>query len=133
VADLLADLVAYLDANTAWTAASDLFSGDMPPTPDDLTVIYEYPGGPPIETGGASGQPAIINPRVQVVARSIDYDLAKARARLAYSLLVVLVNQTVGASYYERAVPLQEPFLLSRDESERVLFAFNVEVFRDAE
>ena len=133
MADLLVDLAVYLDAQTTWTQATDLFVGDLPPSPDAVTVLYEYAGGEPRETMGADSSPAIVNPRVQVVTRAATYPDARARALLAYQKLVLIANETVNSTYYARVVPVQEPFFLARDESERVLFAFNADVLRAAE
>jgi hypothetical protein len=133
VPDLLVDLATYLDTQTAWTLATDLFIGYLPESPDGATVLHEYPGNPPLETMGVDAQPAVIRPRVQIEARDATYPLARARSRLAYQRLVLLTNTTVNGAYYERVDPLQEPFALRNDESDRWVFVFNVDVWRDAE
>jgi hypothetical protein len=129
----LDDLAAYLATQCSWVAGTDLFGGTMPSTPDTLTALYDTAHGGPIETLGAASTPAIINPGLQVQTRALDYATARTRCRAAYNALVLIVNTTVGGSYYERVVPIQEPFLFHNDESNRTLFACNFDVFRSAE
>lgn len=137
MADVATDLAMLLDAGSAIAAGVDLFTNDMPDSPDAITVLYTTPGGPPIETLGADSLPAVIAPRVQIQTRGPHgpggHDVALTRAREAYNLLVMITNETVNGADYHRVAPLQEPFFLRRDENERPYFAFNVQVFRVAE
>ena len=141
---LLADLAGYLDtALGTHSQGSNLFAGDLPHSPDDVvgadgpvTALFETPGSVPVETLGVDGQPAVTLPRVQVQTRAggaTAYVDSRTRAREVYAALVVVTNEDVGGALYYRVAPLQEPFLLHRDESERVVFAFNCEVWRVAE
>lgn len=132
------DLAVAIDAALAThTSGTDLFVGDMPPDPDLCTALIETPGSPPLETLGPDGPPAVILPRVQVQTRAgggaTAYPDAKERARDVYDVLVAITNENVNGNAHFRAAPLQEPYLLHRDESERVVFAFGVEVWRVAE
>jgi len=130
---LLDDLGAHLQTQGVGTLATDLFVGDMPPSPAAAGTVYETPGSPPLDVGGVAGDPAVQRPRVQVVCRAVTYQAARSKARDAYDALHAVANQNVNGVYYERVAALQEPFLLRRDESERVLVAFNCEVWRSPE
>jgi hypothetical protein len=138
VSDFLADLATYIDAQTALTFGTDLFIGDLVPSPDDVTILYEYPGVGPIETFGDNQLPAAIRPHLQVVGRaggsaSAAYNNAKARVRAVYNLLVQVNNEAINGAMHFRAQPIQEPFMLHRDENDRVVFACNFDVWRVAE
>lgn len=132
---VLEDLAVYLDAALPLTSGTDLFLNDMPSSPDALTVLYETPGEAPIETGGGDGRPVVQVPHVQVVTRAAPLfsEVSKQRARDVYNQLVLIANQTINGTYYLRVVPLQEPFMIRRDENERVEFAFNTAVHKGPE
>lgn len=134
---MLDDLAAYLAANTAWVAGSDLFAGDMPNEPDTLTVIHEPPSGPPLQVFGADGDPAVMIGRIQLVARAAAgvgaYNAARDRARQAYDLFQLVTNEDVNGVLHHRVEVAQEPFLIGRDESERPMIGFNADVWRVAE
>lgn len=133
MSDVLTDLATHLDSVlSSLVMATNLFGNDMPDAPDVLATLYETPGGPPVETLGAASKAAVIVPRVQVQTRGA-HDQSRALAREIHDQLILLTNQQVNSVYYLRVQPLQEPFFLRRDEKERVVFCFNVEVQRVAE
>jgi hypothetical protein len=133
------DLAHYIDAQTALVQATDLFVGALPPKPETAAALLEYPGAPPIETMGADSKPAVIMPRVQVLARGAagetSYPLARGLAYTIWNALVLVTNEDIGAvpTYYLRTAVLQTPGLLYRDDNDRAVFSFNVDVWRVAE
>jgi hypothetical protein len=128
------DLRDYLAAaGIGLTAGANLFGGTMPDKPDVANVLYDSSGGVPIDTGGGPSKPAVINPRVQVQSRATAYNTARDTCRAIYNALTLIANQTLSGHYYERVSPVQEPFLLHNDESNRTVFVCNFDVFRDPE
>lgn len=134
---LLEDIATYLAANSTLVIGTDLFAGQIPAdAPDGVTCVYEYPGAPPIDGMGSSTAPQVALPRIQVVGRgkgTSDYNDARGRVRTAYSILHGVTELVLSGTRYLRIMALQEPFPLSRDDNQRVLFACNFEVYRVAE
>lgn len=127
---MLSDIAAYLAANGHGTVGTSIFMGQLPDTPDAATALYESPASrPPVFTHG-SPQPSERYPRVQVVVRDADYGAARQRAENIYTTLSGVVNATLGAGEYARIRPIQEPFPLARDTSNRVTVVCNYEITR---
>ena len=127
---LLEDIAAYIDTSATFTSGTNLFAGDLPPTPDELVTLYEYPGVGPVDTFGAV-KPTVSRPRVQVLARGLSYEVGRALIMEVHALLCAVMGATtVGTGTFHRIAPIQDPFFLSRDESERVSFACNYEIWK---
>lgn len=111
------------------TLGTDLFLGQIPDEPDTCVTVLEYSGRRSEYVFG-SANPVTEYPRIQVVCRGAqqEYESVRATAELAYRALAAVCNQTVSGTRYEAIVPLQPPFLLDKDESERILIAFNCRV-----
>jgi len=138
VTALWQDLVTYLVSGSTLVAGTDLFVGDLLPSPDDVTVLFEYPGMGPRETFGDNTKPAVIRPRIQVLGRAggtatAAYTNARTRVRTVYDLLTVVANEQLSGTTYFRGEAIQEPFMLHRDENDRVVFACNFDIWRVAE
>lgn len=122
------DVAAFLaGAGLGLVAGTNLFLQDVPAQPDALVAVIEYPGRGPV---GTHDDPASIEvPRFQVYARAAQYDAAAARAsaEAAYKALRAVTNQTLSGTFYLAIRALQSPFLLHRDENQRVVFAVNFE------
>jgi hypothetical protein len=123
---MLEDMAGYLVAEGLGTLGTDLFLGQMPDSPDACTVLYQYPGRPPAFTHG-DPQPETRYPRVQVLCRELSQPLAMSRATSVYTALCALVNAQHGDSTFLRVAPMQEPFPLQIDASQRVIVACNYE------
>lgn len=124
----LADDLALLleSAGVGSVAALTLVGGILPDQPDQLVSLIDYTGIPPQRT---HDQRAILGPRVQVRARARDYPTAQSLALQAADALTPQVNQLVNGTRYQSIDRLQDPFFLQRDEKDRVVFAFNLQVF----
>jgi hypothetical protein len=125
---LLDEIETLLDADPSFTPAQTLWKGTMPSSPDRCTTIYEYPGQQPVITHGP-GLPSMGRPRIQIVSRAKDYPDARDDAQAAYEILAQVIEQTVGGSVLTIEV-LQEPFVMGRDETDRVRIGFNAQVYR---
>lgn len=130
--DELADYLEGFGVGSQAGPAPTLYKGSRPDDPDDVFVIYTYPGNAP-EYVQESFTPTWERPQIQGLARSKSYEDAERRARLAWSILSSVTNATLGGTRYRSIRPNGSPALIGRDASDRVLVAFNATVEREAE
>jgi len=133
---LILDEIAYLiDSNsTTRTMGTNLFKGfEHSKAPNTCTFIHEYGGRSPELTLGNSSTPAWEYPRVQILDRSTDYQIARNAAEKWYRLLMNQTNTTLkptssatGARYLD-ITPVQSPFYVGTDENNRHEVACNYE------
>jgi hypothetical protein len=125
---MLTELADYLADHGVGTPGTDLFETSMPPEPDDVVALYEYPGEPVRRTKGG---PLYERPRVQVVCRSASYEAAKRLSERIVTLLEALDGRTLSGVWYERVRALQSPFPLDEDDSGRIRIATNYSVEKE--
>jgi hypothetical protein len=129
VAAVAHDLATHLALMGHGTLGETVFAGRLPPTPDAAVAVQgPYGGEGPIWTH--DGMTAD-RQRVQIAVRAATYAAAESLATAIYRTLAKVVNGAMGEGHYQRVMPLQAPFLLERDEHERVIFAFNCAVTRN--
>lgn len=122
---ITAEIGQYIEANTTgFTLGTNLFRGFRPDRPNELAVVVETIGLRPAHVFAAAA-PAFEEPRIQVITRSTDYDTARADAQTIFELLDQTVETTLSGVRYLSIDAVSSPFLLSRDEEERVLIACN--------
>lgn len=107
-----------------------IFKGSSPDAPDDVLVLYEYPGNAP-EYVQESFDPSQEKPQIQVVARSKRYEVAKERADIAWQALARITNATLGSTRYRSVRPNGSPGLIRRDANDRLLVGFNASVEKE--
>ena len=124
----------------------NLFLGMLPDEPDEATALYEYGGrAPQYEQNQAA--PVWEYARIQIVSRGprppapAGYKVARQMIRSIYDSLASVTNLNIQTgtdaggdpvyTFYMAIRPIQEPFDLERDEKQRVLFAFNVEAWKE--
>jgi hypothetical protein len=125
-----------MQTGSVGTIGTDLFHGFMPDEPDALVAIFEGPGYPPEQAMTLSaGQQIMRNDGLQVFVRSARmedsstyYEDAKTKASSVYTLLHNMAGQTVGTTIVMDVQARSSPYLLSRDENNRALFVFNMDV-----
>lgn len=125
------DIAIHIQNASLGTPGTDLFSSIEMDTPDNQVVIYEYPGGLPVETMGVARKPQVSRPRIQIVCRGTSWDVASAKADAVWNLLSAVLDQTINGVRYLKITALQKPFLLKRDEKQRVSIACNYECDRE--
>lgn len=130
---LLDDIADMLSSGGVGTVGTDLFKGFLPETDAAVVALYETGGrGPDIAMGaGPIGSTVAMEwPRVQVVCRSGEYDYATARSKAhdIFKLLHGLPARLINGTSYQWASAVQSPFLMGRDDSNRVLIACNYDV-----
>ena len=126
---LLDEIAAYLESQSVGTRGTTLFTAIMPDTPDELVVIYENPGMMPSRSH--STNPNLEHPQLGIWVRGTtdgDYVGPRQKAQDAYNALVLIRNQTLSATLYLDVMPMQQPFLLERDDNQRAIIGFNAAV-----
>ena len=128
----LSEMATFIASACSLTVGTTVFRGTLPATPDACCAIYEYGGEAPTTTFGVAAI-ALEYPRVQIVFRGArnDYDAPRALAETAYRACAAANHQSLSSTRYLAMEPLQSPFLLRRDENERVVIAFNVRLTKE--
>lgn len=118
-------------ASSRFTLGTNTFLNDLPDKPNTATSLVEYGGGPP-DFVFAGSLPVNENQRVQIACRSsaANPTIARANAAAAWAAVSGIANQSLSSHSWLRAKPVQSPFLLRRDEQNRAIFAFNVDIMR---
>lgn len=128
----LDDIADYLTSGGAGTQGTDLFKGALPPAPDSAIALYETGGLGTVHTmGNVAGQAAVEQPGLQVMSRASSYQVARANAQKAFLLLDGLPKRTINGVQYYWGAARQSPFLATKDEQDRFLVAFNVDIIKD--
>lgn len=113
---LISELAAYLEAQGLTSVAR----GSEPDSPDTVLTVYETPGYPPHR--GLED----VTRTFQVRSRAKVYSTSNSRAWTAYKALSGLVVTPGGLRI--RCKPVQTPGSLGKDEKERWIIVFNLEV-----
>ncbi len=124
---LLDELALFLEQRSVGTRGTDLFTGIMPPTPDSAVALLERGGSGP----GLVLDPVGINlenPAVSVWSRGESYSAARQKSQDALDAFATINNTYLSYVKYLNATPSSTPFLLKRDENDRVVIAFNVHI-----
>jgi hypothetical protein len=129
---VLTELAAKLAAVGLGTVDVDIFAfGEMPEDPDVCISLSPGGGIAPVMQMGSVGI-GYETPSVQVVVRGAAYDSSGPydRAMTAYRELAKVEATTLTgggtSAFYHWIHPAQPPFLLRKDNTPRVYFAFNV-------
>lgn len=126
------DLVALIVADGNGTAATDLFKGDLPPSPDQAVVVSEYQGTGPDTFFNTTS----INehPRVQIKVRGVPHDRAAVRNRIE-KIYQAFDNRgafvTAGGTRYLNIESLHPPFPMEQDKNQRWVFVVNFAVIKE--
>lgn len=129
---LLDDMETYLTSGGVGTVGTTLFLGSMPPEPDTAVAVYETGGLGTVHTmGNIAGRAAVEQPGIQIMSRSASYPTARANAQKAFLLLDGMPKRSINGVQYYWGAARQSPFLVDRDQQNRYLVAFNVDVIKD--
>lgn len=123
---LIDEVQQYLGANGVGTIGTDLFQAMFPPTVDSGVCV--------IETAGLKPDDYLptYKPSFQILVRSTEYDLGRAKCDTIRTLLhnkynVTLVN---GGNYYFWIKLITEGGHIGQDANGRDVFSMNFEVYR---
>ncbi len=127
---LVEELGSMLDsASTRFALGTNTFLNALPDEPGTAASLVEYGGGAP-DYVFANDLPVNENARVQIACRSTSSTRARANANAAWVAVSGIANESLSGHTWLRAKPIQSPFLLRRDEQNRVIFAFNADCTR---
>jgi len=127
---VLDELGAWAEGLTLGTVGSDIFLASLPSSPDAATLIRTYGRAVPQQLiGGVTAWDRI---GVQIIARALSYEAARARIDALYAAVNAFAGDTVLSGVrYMSLTALQEPFPLEFDDRQnRPHLAFNVEAWR---
>jgi hypothetical protein len=126
----LLEIVTYL--TTSPNLLGPITAGSMPATPDTMGAVYEY-GGSQAMAGFSYPGIQHENPSVQVVFRGGpgDYLAPRQKAEAAYRALTQIQAKVLSGTKYLFVSAIQSPFLLTRDDNERVLIACNYSITKE--
>lgn len=122
---LVDDLKDILVANSLGVFGTDLFVTRAPEEPNTLTAILPYGGQGPARTHSGTDRRF---PRVQVLTRSMDPEVAYQKADAVRAVFVAYPQTQIGPRVYEAIIPLGEPQPLLRDTQGRTPVVVNYEV-----
>jgi hypothetical protein len=137
MSDAPMDIAKYLNAQTGpeftWIktystdgANATFFVNDFPDGPQEAGVIYRYEGEPPSQT--FSNPFHVRNPRVQIIVRHPQSEIALERVENIMKLLARVKDEVLNGTLYQRIEPVGEPFEIGPDPSNRQRAAVNMKV-----
>lgn len=119
---LLLDIITYLTNNKIVEGDGvDAFRDFTPDEPDNVVVLNEYQGSPPLFYEES------VHRSVQVCVRNIDADIARATALKIYKLMQSknsVINFTEDR--WGQVSLRQPPFKIDMSEKERTTYSFNM-------
>jgi len=110
-------------------AATDLFIGLMPNSPDVCVALYEYSGAQPLEVM-VDNSATLERPSVQVMVRAgrNDYPTAKALISSVRDTLTAITDETISGERFLRVNQISSINSLGVDENERPRFTLSLQV-----
>jgi hypothetical protein len=127
---LLTDVADFLEAQSLIVPGAYYLS-ELPNEPDDIVTLHETPGLAPGFVHGKIGA-AYEYPRLQVINRSKDYQVAYDKAFDIFRVLSNIVNTTLGTTWYLRISPMGSPAQIQRDQNDRILMVTNYQVSKES-
>ena len=124
----LDDIQTYIVANSDLEFSVDLFAGQIPPTPNAVTVIYQFPGNPPSKVGDNR------SPGLQVRTRANSYVAALQLIEDIHVILSPIGDEfkddapegvEINGTDYLSFISQGEPIPLGEDSSGRPEFTQN--------
>ena len=127
MSDTLTELATFITTNLSVT--TPVRKGSMPPNPNSVVAIYEYGGLTPDHVFGQSAI-EIEHPRVQIAVRGepAQYAEPRAVAETIYRGMSAASAQSIASTRYLTMEPIQPPFLITRDDNNRAIIGFNVQL-----
>lgn len=125
------DINLHLENKLFGTRGTDIFTNFIPDSPDNLIATFDVPGPPPPHSmGGTSVNPALEIHGIQINVRNVSAEQAQSKMYDIFKELDGTGGVTLNAREYLYIEAVQTPFLLDRDEKERVTFTCNFLVTR---
>lgn len=127
---MIEEVATYLDTqSTRFALGTNLFLNWLDDTPGTSAAVIETGGSDPSRVFKATVA-AWENARFQLLCRSTSSSVARANIDAAWTIYEGVTNQTLSGSTYLRISAVQSPFMLTRDDQGRSIFACNFDVMR---
>lgn len=127
----ISELSGHLVTTGHGVLATTLFEGLLPKSPDVCRSVVATGGAPTVRHFGGVAYEVR---RYQVFVRDTTYAAAESRAELMHTTFDAIANLSLPAvtptARYLTVDALQPPYLLERDENDRVVMSFNIEAWR---
>ena len=125
------DIVTMLEGESSLglTKGTDLFYSRMNNAPDDVVVVFDTSGAPPILTYQKSTS-NYHYPGVSIQVRNTKYNDAYALMQQILEYLHGESNITVGTTLYTIIKAINDPQVLHFDDNDRVIMFVNFEIQR---
>ena len=117
------DIATLLQTNLFGTIGTDLFINSAPDPPDNMILVNDTSGLPPIDAMGDGGSSFEI-PGIQIQVRN-DSNSTAITTMWNIFYLLHKYNGTINSANYLLILASQNPFLLYKDENERFVYACN--------
>lgn len=133
MAGVLSEVGTYLATQLTLTRGTDLFEGVMPPGPDACLAVLDGAGSASTLGFGVTSGIQYENPTIIIWTRGKagDYDTPRDQAHLARQALAKVQAMELSSTLYHFIIPMQTPFVLTRDADERVVMAFNCRIRKE--
>jgi len=122
---LVEDIGNYLQTSGVGTIGTDIFLGQLPVTPDNVIVLFEYAGEPP------DLHSSLEYPGLQVLVRNESYAAGRQKIEQVRSVLHGLTEAMINGRRYLLVQAKQSPESLARDENGRAVFVCNFRVMKE--
>ena len=109
--------------------SSTVHVGELLERPTKAVAVTPYAG---LQTLRSFNGAVLEQVRIQVRARASDYPTVEDLMSSAHGKLDGAKDKTINGRLYYWMEALQPPFYIGRDEEERSIFAFNLNVLRSA-
>lgn len=113
-----------LEADTSLVFGTDLFIGLGPTTPDNIVVLRDTGGRPPV------AQYSYEYPTIQVYVRNNSYESGWNQIEVVKACLHAITNRVCGAERFILILASSEIMYLGNDENDRAEFSLNFEIHR---
>lgn len=124
---LIRDIAQILQTNGIGTIGVDIFLGQLPASPDNVVVVFEYAGEPPdLHWSGEY-------PGLQILARNKSYDAGRQKIEQVKNILHGMAETVINSHRFLLIRANQSPFFLERDENNRAIFVCNFRIIKEVE
>lgn len=124
---LLQDIIQILQDNGIGTIGVDIFYSQLPPSPDNVVVAFEYAGEPPELHSNVE------HPGLQIMVRNKSYDAGRQKIEQVRNALHGVAETIINGHRYLLIQARQSPESLGRDENGRALFVCNFRVTKEVD
>ena len=136
------DVASLLDAEFDWLLlpsnagigqTANLFLLSLPDSPDSAVALYQYSGEPSLET--MSNSSAVERPRLQVLVRDPEVDVAYKRAQKIFNYLRsdAFKGVSINGVFYHKITPVSSPGDIGPDTDNRHRVTTNYSVWKDTD